>query len=144
MPNVPARMNSPDKALILSRIAETRVSLAEDCGRLAEVLDVPSRVRRSFRLHPLAWVSASVAVGALLGSFLRRGGRHTTPGEGWAGLRPLILGAMGYAGNQLMTLSLPALKELLEAELLRWTQRRQATPPPSPGAEAFAKEPLRE
>lgn len=120
-------MDKPDKAALIARIAETRTDLAADLAGLGQLFDVPDRFRRSFRLHPLAWLSAAVAVGAVAGSLLRRGGpsgKGGKGGDGLAGLRPLILGALGYAGNQLMALSLPAVKDLIETELARWTRRR--------------------
>lgn len=123
-------MNDPDKAALIARIAETRAFLGEDLAGLGRIFDVPDRLRRSFRSHPLVWVSSAVAIGAVAGSFLRRGFRSGKGGEGLGGLRPLVLGALGYVGNQLMTLSLPAVKDLVEAELLRWTRHR-SDPAPS-------------
>lgn len=137
-------MNAPDKAALIARIAETRTFLGEDLAGLGRTFDVPDRLRRSFHSHPVAWVSSAIALGAVAGSFLRRGlrpGKGGKEGDGIAGLRPLILGALGYVGNQLMTLSLPAVKDLVEAELLRWTRHRSDPAPSSEEARQseFAK-----
>jgi hypothetical protein len=48
-----------------ARIASTRHALAEDLEGIGEALDVTSRLRSSFRLHPLAWVAGAVGVGML-------------------------------------------------------------------------------
>lgn len=87
----------------------------------SHALDVPSRLRSSFRLHPVAWVAGAVGVGVLVATLFRRGGN----GSGTSQWRPLLLGTLGFLGNRALTLSLPALGGLLEAELNRWLFRRR-------------------
>ena len=115
-------MNPPaDKNALLARIASTRTTLGEDFEGIAHALDVPSRLRSSFRLHPVAWVAGAVGVGVLVATLFRRGGN----GSGRSQWRPLLLGTLGFLGNRALTLSLPALGGLLEAELNRWLVRRR-------------------
>lgn len=122
-------MNPPtDKNALLARIASTRTRLGEDLEGIAHALDVPSRLRSSFRLHPLAWVAGAVGFGVLVATLFRRGGN----GGGLSQWRPMLLGTLGFLGNRALTLSLPALGGLLETELNRWLARRRpaAADPP--------------
>lgn len=112
---------STDKSALLLRVASTRVALASDLEGLGNAFDVPSRLRSSFRLHPLAWVGGAVAVGAAAASLFRRDGK----GGGLAKWRPLVLGSLGFLGNRALSLSLPALRDLAETELNRWLERRR-------------------
>ncbi len=115
---------TPDKAAILARVAGTRAILVEDLSGLGSALDLPGRLRSSFQLHPAAWIAGALALGVTASSLFRRNGRE----GGIARWRPMILGAFGFLGNRLLTLSLPTLTELIESEVTRWIDRRQHTP----------------
>jgi hypothetical protein len=115
-------MNLPsDKSELLARISSTRTALVGDLSGLGHALDVPSRLRSSFRLHPLAWVGGAVVVGVAVAALFRKGGK----GGGLSQWRPMVLGALGFLGNRALTLSMPALGEVMETELNRWLERRR-------------------
>jgi hypothetical protein len=115
-------MNPPsDKSELLARVSSTRTVLVGDLSSLGHALDVPSRIRSSFRLHPLAWVGGAVALGVVVATLFRKGGE----GGGLSQWRPMLLGTLGFLGNRALTLSMPALRELFETELNRWLERRR-------------------
>jgi len=115
-------MNPPsDKSVLLARVSSTREVLAGDLEGLGRAFDVPSRIRSSFRLHPIAWVGGAVAVGVAAAMLFRKGGK----GGGLSQWRPMLLGTLGFLGNRALTLSLPALRELFETELNRWLERHR-------------------
>jgi len=117
----------PDKAAILARVSGTRAILVEDLSGLGNALNLPGRLRTSVQLHPTAWIAGAVALGIAASSLLRRNGQ----GRGVARWRPMLLGAFGFLGNRLLTLSLPTLTELIESEVTRWMAGRQSAPPES-------------
>ena len=115
-------MNPPsDKSELLARISSTRTALVGELSGLGHALDVPSRLRSSFRLHPLAWVGGAVAVGVVVAALFRKGGKR----GGLSQWRPMLLGTLGFLGNRALTLSMPALGEILETEVNRWLGRRR-------------------
>lgn len=125
-------MNSPtDKGALLARIASTRASLHRDLDELGHALDVPNRLRSSFRLHPLAWVAGAVGAGILAAIFFRRNGK----GGALSQWRPMLLGTLGFLGNRALTLSLPALRDVLDTELTRWLDRRRSSATGTPTGE---------
>jgi hypothetical protein len=109
-----------NRSAIALLIASTRNALVEDLEGIGEALDVTSRLRSSFRLHPLAWVAGAVGVGVLAATLFRRG-----QGGGFAQWRPMLLGTLGFLGNRALTASLPAIGTVLETELNRWLARRR-------------------
>lgn len=115
-------MNPPsDKSELLARISSTRTALVGELSGLGHALDVPSRLRSSFRLHPLAWVGGAVTLGVAVAMLFRKGGK----GGGLSQWRPMLLGTLGFLGNRALTLSMPALGEILETEVSRWLERRR-------------------
>ena len=115
-------MNPPsDKSELLARVSSPRTTLVGDLSGLGHALDVPSRRRSSFRLHPLAWVGGAVGVGVVVAALFRKGGK----GGGFSQWRPMLLGTLGFLGNRALTLSMPALGEILETEVNRWLGRRR-------------------
>lgn len=114
-------MPPSDKNELLARVSSTRTALVGDLGGLGHALDVPSRIRSSFRLHPIAWVGGAVAVGVAAAMLFRKNGK----GGGLSQWRPMLLGTLGFLGNRALTLSLPALREVFETELNRWLERRR-------------------
>ncbi len=123
---------NPDKTALLARIAGTRATLGEDLGSLGAALDVPGRLRSSIRLHPVVWIAGAVALGFAASALFRGEGK----GNGITRWRPMILGALGFLGNRLVTVSLPALQTMLEGEVSRWIERRRAVPTEKPASEA--------
>jgi hypothetical protein len=115
---------SSEKSALLARVSSTRTVLSGDLEGLGQAFDVPSRIRSSFRLHPLAWVGGAAAVGVAAAMLFRKGGK----GGALAPWRPMLLGTLGFLGNRALTLSLPALREVFETELSRWLERRNAPP----------------
>jgi hypothetical protein len=114
-------MKAPsEKSALLARVSSTRNVLTDDLEDLGQAFDVPSRIRSSFRLHPIAWVGGAVAVGVAAAMLFRKGGK----GGALASWRPMLLGTLGFLGNRALTLSLPALREVFETELNRWLERR--------------------
>jgi len=115
-------MNPPsDKSELLARISSTRTALVGELSGLGHALNVPSRLRSSFRLHPLAWVGGAVTLGVAVAMLFRKGGK----GGGLSQWRPMLLGTLGFLGNRALTLSMPALGEILETEVSRWLERRR-------------------
>lgn len=115
-------MNPPsDKSELLARVTSTRTALVGDLSGLGHALDVPSRLRSSFRLHPLAWVGGAVAAGVAAAMLFRKGGKSGALSQ-W---RPMLLGTLGFLGNRALTYSMPALREIFETELNRWLERRR-------------------
>ncbi len=114
--------STPDKATILARISGTRAILAEDISGLGNALDLPGRLRTSFRHHPTAWIAGAVALGVVTSSLFRRNGQ----GGGFARWRAMFLGAFGFLGNRVLTMSLPTLTAVIESEVTRWIDRRQS------------------
>lgn len=114
-------MPPSDKNELLARVSSTRTALVGDLGGLGHALDVPSRIRSSFRLHPIAWVGGAVAVGVAAAMLFRKNGK----GGGLSQWRPMLLGTLGFLGNRALTLSMPALGEILETEVNRWLNRRR-------------------
>lgn len=115
-------MNLPsEKSELLARVSSTRTALVGDLSGLGHALDVPSRLRSSFRLHPLAWVGGAVGVGVVVAALFRKGGKS----GGFSQWRPMLLGTLGFLGNRALTLSMPALGEILETEVNRWLGRRR-------------------
>jgi hypothetical protein len=125
-------MSSPnDKGALIARIASTRTALSRDLEGLGHALDVPGRLRSSFRLHPLAWVAGAVGAGILAAILFRRNGKD----GGLSPWRPMLMGTLGFLGNRALTLSLPALREVLDTELTRWLDRRRPAATATPTGE---------
>ena len=122
---------STDKGALIARIASTRASLHRDLDELGHALDVPNRLRTSFRLHPLAWVAGAVGAGILAATLFSRKGKS----GGISQWRPMLLGTLGFLGNRALTLSLPALGDFLDTELTRWLDRRRTPSKGSDGQE---------
>lgn len=115
---------SSEKMALLARVSSTRAELSLDLEGLGHALDVPGRIRSSFRLHPVAWVAGAVGAGIAAAALFRKGGKG-----GLASWRPMVLGALGFVGNRAMALTLPGLVELFETELGRWLDRRRGGTP---------------
>lgn len=122
---------SPEKTALLARVSSTRAALSLDLEGIGHALDVPGRIRSSFRLHPVAWVAGAVGVGIAAAALFRKGGK----GGRLASWRPMLMGALGFVGNRAMALTLPGLVEILETELSRWLDRRRPAPSPAAGQE---------
>lgn len=122
----------PDKAALLDRVAGTRAALADDLTSLGSALgstfDLRSRVRSSFGRHPLVWIAGAVVLGVAVSTLFRKRGA----GGGFSKWRPMLLGGLGFLGNRLISLSLPALQQLVETEVTRWISRRQTQRPETP------------
>lgn len=58
------RLQSPDA--IKNRIAQSRDQVAREFRGLRYEMDIPRKIRRSFREHTVWWVGAALAAGALL------------------------------------------------------------------------------
>lgn len=122
---------SPEKAALLARVSSTRAALSIDLEGIGHALDVPGRIRSSFRLHPVAWVAGAVGVGIAVAALFRKGGK----GGSLASWRPMLMGALGFVGNRALALTLPGLVEILETELSRWLDRRRPAPAPAAAQE---------
>ena len=62
-----------------NEIARTREQLARNLGNVRDDLNIPRRVRRSFRSQPVLWIGGAIALGAILTLLPKRGKRSNFP-----------------------------------------------------------------
>jgi drug/metabolite transporter (DMT)-like permease len=96
---------------LIARIEASRNALAGDLAALRRRLDVPTRVRDSFRSRPLAWFGGSLGAGLLASMLFKRPrqtpARPVPARRGWWGM--MLGGAF--------TLARPALQSWAIKEL---------------------------
>jgi hypothetical protein len=54
------------KQEILEELRRSRVAIARDTASIAEELDIVSKIRRSVKTRPLAWLGSAAALGYIL------------------------------------------------------------------------------
>lgn len=64
---------------LTSEIVRTREQLAGNLQRVRDDLDIPRKVRRSFRAQPILWIGGVIVIGAALTLLPRRGKRDKFP-----------------------------------------------------------------
>lgn len=122
---------SPEKQELLARLNDTREALSDHLGELGDRANLPRRFRHSFVAHPYTWLAGSLAAGVVVSSVFKVGDKRRTKGrkgrrrksgeeEGIEPARPLMMGALAFAGNRLMAMSMPAIRQFVETELTRW------------------------
>ncbi len=124
--------DSLEKQAIVARLASTRGQLSDHLAELGDKANLPRRFRHSFAEHPFTWLAGSLAAGVAVSSILkvgekRRGTRHRSKrrsaeeiDDGIEPTRPLLMGALAFAGNRLMAMSMPAIRHFVETEMTRW------------------------
>lgn len=123
---------SQEKQEILARLTDTREALSGHLGELGDRANLPRRFRHSFVAHPYTWLAGSLAAGVVVSSVFKVGHKRKSKGrkgrrrareeddEGIEPARPLMMGALAFAGNRLMAMSMPTIRHFLETELTRW------------------------
>lgn len=137
---------SSEKQELVARLAETRSALSENLSDLGDKANLSLRFRHSFKEHPYTWLAGSVAAGVVVASVFRVGEKRKNHSrkskrrsehddDGIEPSRPLLMGALAFAGNRLMAMSMPAIRDYLQGEISGWLgsrlhPRRDAGPAP--------------
>lgn len=67
------------KQQILEELRRSRVAIARDTASIAEELNIVSKIRRSVRTRPLAWLGSAAALGYIFAGPKTRKPAITTP-----------------------------------------------------------------
>lgn len=99
----------PEAAELIRRIENSRSELEGHVRHLRKALDVPTRVKHSVSTHPIAWFGGSLGAGLFASRLFRRKTAKERKKRGF----------FGFLFATLLTLTKPALKGILLAELQR-------------------------
>lgn len=99
---------APEVERLIARLEQSREQVRRHADGLRECLDVPGRLRKSLRSHPVAWFGGSLGAGMIASRLLRRP-RARKARRGWFG--PLLGAAF--------TLSRPLLQQMITSEVQR-------------------------
>jgi len=69
------------KQEILEELRRSRVAIARDTASIAEELDIVSKIRRSVKTRPLAWLGSAAALGYILAGPKTRKAPKTIPAK---------------------------------------------------------------
>ena len=114
--------NEDRKAELIARLADARQQIDSSGKGFRQAIDVPARIRSSFRNHSVIWLGGGLLVGIVISQFLRRP-RPTSPSKEKGRNGPLPkAGAAGLlvAGSKIAF-------DILRPVLMKWLVQR-ATP----------------